>query len=133
MDYLQGVDSVQNASLMNVHRKVLAVQSGGRVMGRTFYLLGEIESCVREAGVFYRLSFDPPRADRPDEYHELNVQIGRPGLKARTNTGYYDQPYYSDQPGTRTSQVTMKQLEQLLDAVHGQGDAEVAKQLSTLN
>ncbi len=130
--YLQGVESAQNASYMNVYRKVLAVQSGGRVLDQSYDLVREMESCVREAGVFYTLSFDPPHADHPDEYHELKVQIGKPGLTARTNTGYYDQPYYSDQPNPATRRVTVEQLEQLLDAVHSQGDGEVARQLSAL-
>jgi VWFA-related protein len=130
--YLQGVESAQNASYMNVYRKVLAVQSGGRVLDRSYDLAQEMESCVREAGVFYTLSFDPPHADHPDEYHALKVQIGKPGLTARTNTGYYDQPYYSDQPEPATRQVTIEQLGQLLDAMHSHGDGEVARQLSTL-
>jgi VWFA-related protein len=132
MGYLRGVESAQNASYMNVYRKVLAVQSGGRVLDQSYDLVREMESCVREAGVFYTLSFDPPRADHPDEYHELKVQIGKPGLTARTNTGYYDQPYYSDQPNPATRRVTVEHLEQLLDAVHSQRDGEVAKQLSAL-
>ncbi len=130
--YLPGVESAQNASYMNVYRKVLAVQSGGRVLDRSYDLVQEIESCVREAGVFYTLSFDPPHADHADEYHALKVQIGKPGLTAHTNTGYYDQPYYADQPEPATRRVTVEQLEQLLDALHSQGDGEVAKQLSTL-
>ena len=130
--YLQGVESAQNASYMNVYRKVLAVQSGGRVLDRSDDLVREIESCIREASVFYTLSFDPPHADHPDEYHALKVQIGRPGLTARTNTGYYNQPYYADQPEPATRLVTVEQLEQLLDALHSHGDGEVARQLSTL-
>jgi VWFA-related protein len=130
--YLPGVESVQSASYMNVYRKVLAVQSGGRVLDRSYDLAREMDSCVREAGVFYTLSFDPPRADHPDEYHALKVQIGKPGLTARTNSGYYDQPYYSDQPEPATRRVTVEQLEQLLDAIHSQGDGEVARQLSAL-
>ena len=130
--YLQGVESAQNASYMNVYRKVLAVQSGGRVLDRSYDLVREIESCVSEASVFYTLSFDPPHADHADEYHALKVQIGKPGLTAHTNTGYYDQPYYADRPEPATRQVTVEQLEQLLDAIHSQGDGEVARQLSTL-
>jgi len=26
------------------------------------------------------------------EFHELSVQIDKPGLKVRTNMGYYNQP-----------------------------------------
>jgi VWFA-related protein len=132
LDYLHGVESLQRASFRNLDRKVLAVQSGGRVLDKGYDLISQIESCVHEAGAFYTLSFDPSSADHVDEYHELKVQIGKPGLTTRTNTGYYDQPYYSDQPNPAIRQVTVAQLEQTLEAVHGNGDADVARQLSAL-
>jgi VWFA-related protein len=130
LSYLQGVESVKKASFMNLNRKVMAVESGGRVLDQSYDLVSEMESCVREASVFYTLSFDPSQADHPDEYHELKVQIDKQGLTARTNTGYYDQSFYSDQADPAIRQVTVAELKQILEAAHG--DAEAAKQLSTL-
>ena len=77
--YLNGVESVRDASFMDLSRKVLAVQSGGRVLDRSSDLLSQIESCVREAGAFYTLSFDPAPADHPDEYHRLQVEVCEAG------------------------------------------------------
>ena len=130
LSYLQGVELVKKASFMNLNRKVLAVQSGGRVLDQSYDLVSEMERCVREARVFYTLSFDPSPADHPEEYHELKVQINKPGLTTRTNTGYYDQSFYSDQADPAIRQVTVAELKQILEAAHG--DAEAAKQLSTL-
>jgi VWFA-related protein len=130
--YLAGVSEPRKASFMNVYRKVLAVQSGGRVVDDGFDLVGEIESCIREAGPFYRISFDPFPADHPNEYHDLRVMLRRPGLTARTNTGYYDQPYYSIDPIPPPRRVSIEQLEQLLAAARGKPDEELAKQLSEL-
>jgi VWFA-related protein len=130
--YLNGAESVRDASFMDLSRKVLAVQSGGRVLDRSSDLLGQIESCVREAGAFYTLSFDPAPADHPDEYHRLKVEVSKPGLSVRTNTGYYDQPFYSDQPNPGTRRVTVAQLEELLNTLHGASDGEAARQLSAL-
>jgi hypothetical protein len=45
-----------------------------------------------DAGAYYTLSFDPPRAEHADEYHDLEVKIDKSGLKPRTNTGYYYEP-----------------------------------------
>ena len=132
LNYLKGVPSARQASFMSLYRKVLAVQSGGRVLDTSYDLVRQIESCIQDASVFYTLSFDPPIADHRDEYHDLRVQIDKPGLTARTSTGYYDQPYYSDQPNPAIRRVTVDQLEQLLAAAHGQPDAEVARQLSNL-
>jgi hypothetical protein len=30
--------------------------------------------------------------DGPNEYHALEIKLGKPGLTARTRTGYYAQP-----------------------------------------
>lgn len=132
LNCLKGVPSARQASFMSLYRKVLAVQSGGRVLDTSYDLVSQIESCIQDANAFYTLSFDPSTANHRDEYHDLRVQIDKPGLTARTSTGYYDQPYYSDQPDPATKRVTVDQLEQVLAAAHGQPDAEVARQLSNL-
>ena len=130
--YLDGVRIPHKASFMNVYRKVLAVQSGGRVMDESLDVVRQIESCVRDAGPFYRISFDPFPADHPNEYHDLKVVVDRPGLGARTNTGYYDQPYYSVDPIPQPKRISIEQLDQLLAASRGESDADLAKQLSNL-
>jgi VWFA-related protein len=131
-DYLGGVTLEHKASLMNVYRKVLAVQSGGRVMDDSLDLPKQIDECVREAGPFYRISFDPLPADHPNEYHDLKIVIDRPGVVARSNTGYYDQPYYSVEPIPAPRRRKVDQLAQLLVGAHGESDSEVAKKLSEL-
>jgi len=130
--YLAGVTSPHKAIFMNVYRKVLAVQSGGRVMDDSLDVVQQIESCVMDAGPFYRISFGPFPADHPNEYHDLKVVVNRPGLIARTNTGYYDQPYYSIDPIPPPRRVSLAQLDQLLAASGGESDADQAKQLSEL-
>jgi VWFA-related protein len=130
MLFLNGVESAQYASLKNLDRKVLAVQSGGRVLGPEKDLVNQIDTCIQEVSAFYTLSFDPPRADHPAEYHSLHVQVREPGLTARTNTGYYDQPYYSDQANLAVKRVTVEQLERALAGARGESDSELARRLS---
>ena len=130
--YLPGAESFRKDRFMHFYRKVLAVESGGLVLDRSDDLVGQIENCVREAGVFYSLSFNPPHAHHVDEYHSLQVQIDRPGLTARTKTGYYDQPFYSDQRNPAIRRITVEQLRQWLDTVPGEGDTEMAGQVSSL-
>ena len=130
--YLPGVESFLRPHFMHFYRKVLAVESGGLVLDRSDDLVGQIESCVREAGVFYTLSLNPSHADHVDEYHSLQVHIDRPGLTARTKTGYYDQPFYSNQRNPAIRRITVEQLGQWLDTVHGEGDTDMAVQISSL-
>lgn len=94
--YLKGVKKATQAQLPNLDLKVLAVQSGGRALVPSNDLGAEIEDCIQDAEAWYVISFTPPPADGPNEYHELKVRVDKPGLTARTDTGYYNQP-----PGMR--------------------------------
>ncbi len=142
--FLSGVKTAENANTADLALKVLAVQSGGRILGPDNDMAGQIASCIQDASAFYTLSFDPPRAEHANEYHDLKIQIGKPKLTARTNTGYYNRP--ETEPGTAQAKpeanldenrpagrpVTVAQLEELLKELHGQPDANAARQLSAL-
>ena len=130
LKYLSGVASPQQASFMNLYRKVLAEQSGGRVLNSGSDLLSQIESCIHEPDAFYTLSFDPPPTAQPNEYHDLKLQIQKPGLSAHTNTGYYNQPYYSDQTIRGIRVISSEQFGRLLVSLHTQPDEKIARQLS---
>jgi hypothetical protein len=130
--FLNGVKSARQANFDNLDRKVLASQSGGRVLEPVSDVASQIDSCVEEASAFYSLSFDPLPANVPNEYHDLEVQVNQPGLTVRTDTGYYDQPYYSDRLPRSARRVTVEQLEHVLQAAHGKLDAEIAGQLYNL-
>jgi VWFA-related protein len=91
-DFLKAIKSPRHADSGNLALKVLATESGGLILGPDNDLAGQIDRCVAEANGFYTLSFDPPHAAQADEYHDLKVQVDQPGLTARTNTGYYNQP-----------------------------------------
>jgi VWFA-related protein len=90
--FLKGIKRAEQADPNDMALGVFAVQSGGRVLGPGDNILAQIDRCVEDAKAYYVLSFDPPRADGPNEYHDLRVQIDNPKLTARTNTGYYNQP-----------------------------------------
>ncbi|MGO9339920.1 MAG: VWA domain-containing protein [Terracidiphilus sp.] len=90
--YLKGVKTPERVNPANLSLKVLAIQSGGRALPPDNDLTGQIDICIQDARAFYTISFDPPRADKANEYHDLKVEIDKPGLTARTDTGYYNQP-----------------------------------------
>jgi VWFA-related protein len=91
-DFLKGARTPRQTDSANLSLKVIATQSGGRVLGPDNDIAGQINTCIEDAKVFYTLSFDPPPAAQADEYHDLKVLVGQPGLTVRTNTGYYNQP-----------------------------------------
>ncbi|MFZ0662882.1 MAG: VWA domain-containing protein [Acidobacteriaceae bacterium] len=132
LDYLHGVGSARQVSSIDLTRKVLAIQTGGRVLPPANDLVRQIDDCIEESRSFYTISFNPPAAEHPDEYHSLKLDLSVPGLTARTTTGYYDQPFYSDPPDPNIRHVTLAQLEQSLRAARGQSGNNVARQLSGL-
>jgi VWFA-related protein len=145
--FLSGVKKAEDANAADLDLKVLVIQSGGRFVGPDNDLAAQIGSSIRDASAFYTLSFDPPPAGHADEFHDLKIKIDKPGLTARFNTGYYNQPEAplgpaNDRAATDVDAspvaapagkpVTVEQLEQTLDEAHGRPDAETARQLSGL-
>ena len=91
-EFLKGLASARKAQNGNLALQVLAAQSGGRVLNSSNDISQLVASCVTDAKAYYTLTFEAPRADHANEYHSLNVTIGKPGLTARTRMGYYAQP-----------------------------------------
>ncbi|MFZ0199283.1 MAG: VWA domain-containing protein [Candidatus Sulfotelmatobacter sp.] len=91
-EFLKGVTSPSRLEPGDLGLQVLAVQSGGRVLNSTNDLTTAIAECAADANSFYVLSFAPARADRVNEYHAIGIKVDKPGVVARTRTGYYAQP-----------------------------------------
>jgi VWFA-related protein len=91
-EFLKGVKSAKQVDSGSLALQVLAVQSGGRVLDPGNDLASQIADCLKDLSAFYTISFDPPQAEHADEYHELKVVVSKPGLTARSSSGYYNQP-----------------------------------------
>jgi VWFA-related protein len=90
--FFNGVPSEDHVTASSLGLQVLAHQSGGQILLESKDLADEIRKCVADAESYYVLSFDTPPAERPGEFHSLQVNANQPGLKVRTNTAYYAQP-----------------------------------------
>jgi VWFA-related protein len=90
--FLKGVSSPDDADSANLAAQIFAVHSGGRVVNEGDDLVGELNGCMADAKAYYTIGFDPPVTKHTDEYHELEVKVDKPSMKARTNTGYYSEP-----------------------------------------
>jgi VWFA-related protein len=114
--------------------QVIATHTGGLVLD-SGDLDRDLERCAGEVLSFYTLTFNPPYTSLMDEYHDLRVQVARPGLTVRAPAGYYNEPVYFDHPRPGIEKVTVAQLEEL---VHAQTDLlrrlenlELTERLST--
>jgi hypothetical protein len=90
-NFLKGVTAPSRALPGDMGVQVLSTQSGGRVLNASNDLTTAIANCTADANAYYVLSFDSLPADQADEYHALQVTVDKPGMTARTRTGYYDQ------------------------------------------
>lgn len=90
-NFLKGVRKSTQAQFGNLALQVLAIQTGGLVLNASNDVAGLIKRAVDDAGAYYELSFDPVPGE-PNEYHQIEVKVAKPGLVARTRTGYYSQP-----------------------------------------
>jgi VWFA-related protein len=99
MNYLKGADEPKHVDYGDLFLQVLATQSGGQVLFGNNDLASLIDRCIRDAASYYVITYKPPTAGHANEYHALEVQVDRPGVKVRTRTGYYAQPTAAtDQP-----------------------------------
>ena len=87
--FRKGLSKANQAQMGNLGLQVIATQSGGLVLNASNDVAGELQKCIADNGVYYELSFDAPIDDRPEQYHQLEVKVGKPGLTARTRQGYY--------------------------------------------
>jgi len=96
--FLKGVAKPEDAQFGEVGIQVLSVQTGGLTIESNSDVDGMIQRCLADADSWYEITFDPPVADKPNEYHHIEIKIDQPGLVARTRTGYYTNPAAADFP-----------------------------------
>jgi VWFA-related protein len=91
-DFLKGVAAPKQVQAGNLALQVFAVQTGGEALNSSNDIGSQITACLSDLSAYYVIGFDAPAADGPNEYHALQVKMDKPGLTARTRTGYYAQP-----------------------------------------
>jgi VWFA-related protein len=129
-NFVAGVASEKSLTFENVALQVLAVQSGGGMLRGVGDASDLISQQVAQASTFYTITFDPPRTDVVDEYHDLKVDVGRPGLTAHTRSGYYDEPVYYDQARADAKDVTVAELRESIDELQHASDSEAERRLN---
>ncbi len=88
-NFLKPVTKPSQVQLGNLALQVLSLESGGRVLNSNNDISAEVAACARAAAAGYLLTYQVPAAGQPGAYHAIQVQLSKPGLVARTRTGYY--------------------------------------------
>jgi len=90
--FLKGVAKPNQAQFGNLGLQVLAIQSGGLAIEGNSDVADMIQRCLADAQSWYEVGFTPLPADKPNEYHHVEIKVDQPGLTARTRNGYYSNP-----------------------------------------
>jgi VWFA-related protein len=90
--YPKGVTKPSQVRMEDLALGVIATQSGGLVLDSGNDIAAQLKKCVADTEAYYEISFGPAITDRPNEYHQLEVHVAKPGLTTRTRQGYYSQP-----------------------------------------
>ncbi len=90
--FLKGLDVPKHADYGYLLLQVLATQTGGQALYSSNNLSNLINKCLAETKTYYVLTFNPPSAAHPSEYHAVEVQVDKPGVKVRTRSVYYSSP-----------------------------------------
>jgi VWFA-related protein len=89
--FLKGIRKPSQTDIADISLQVIATQSGGLVLNASNDLTGLLQKAMADTNAFYEMSFTAG-AGEPNEYHQIKVNVAKPGLVARTRTGYYSQP-----------------------------------------
>lgn len=91
-EFLKPVTKINDVQIGNLALQVLATHSGGLALNSSNDIAAQIDRCVDDADAYYTLVIDKAPAEKPNEFHSIEVKVGTPGLVARTQYGYYAQP-----------------------------------------
>jgi VWFA-related protein len=91
-DFVKGIKKPSDVEIADLSLQVLAVQSGGNVVTSNSDVAGNLTKSVADANSWYEITFDAAHAEKPDEYHHIQIEADKPGTTIRTRDGYYAQP-----------------------------------------
>ena len=90
--FLEGVTKPSQVAPGDLGLQVLAIQTGGLTMTTNNDITAMLQRAMSDSEAYYEISFDAAVGEHPNEYHKVEVQVGKAGLVPRTRTGYYAQP-----------------------------------------
>ncbi|HEV2688001.1 MAG TPA: VWA domain-containing protein, partial [Bryobacteraceae bacterium] len=69
--------------------KHLAGLTGGRAFYNSMDIKGAVRSAMDDSSVTYTLGFHPDPDTLDDKFHQIKVQVNRPGVEVRYRQGYF--------------------------------------------
>jgi VWFA-related protein len=91
-NFTKGLAKLDGAEFGDLGLQVLVTQTGGRAIFGNDPIANSINHELSDLNAYYTLSIDSAPAERPNQYHQIDIKTNPPNLKARTRTGYYAEP-----------------------------------------
>lgn len=91
-EFTKGVSKLSDVYLGDLGLQVLAEQSGGKVIEADNDIARSVARLMDTTSSWYEFNFPMPAAEEPNTFHSTVVKVDKPGAKAHTRVGYYDQP-----------------------------------------
>jgi VWFA-related protein len=88
-NYLKGPSAPKDADHNDLLLQALVAKTGGKVVTGKNDIAGMIDDCLADAQHYYTLMFGAPPGTRETTFHEIKVEVDKPGAQTRTRTGYY--------------------------------------------
>lgn len=88
-NYLKGPYTAGDADHNDLLLQALAAKSGGRVLTGKNDIAAMVAECMTDAQNYYVLTFAAPPAAQRTTFHEVKVEVDKPGSQVRTRSGYY--------------------------------------------
>ena len=91
-EFVKGVANPKQTDNGDLGLQVIAAQTGGNVLYGNNNIAKMIDQCLADAQVFYEVTYSASHPRQANEFHSVQVQVNKPGLKPRSRFGYYGQP-----------------------------------------
>lgn len=88
-NYLKGPYAPGDADHNDLMLQALAAKTGGKVTTGKNDIAAMVGDCLEDGQSFYVLTFESAPASQKTTFHDLRVEVDKPGIQVRTRTGYY--------------------------------------------
>jgi VWFA-related protein len=90
--YIKGPASPGDADQNDLMLQALVAKSGGKVLFGRNDMAGMVDECLKDVDGYYVITYPAPATPHETTFHEIKVQVQKPGAQVRTRWGYYAMP-----------------------------------------
>jgi VWFA-related protein len=90
--FVKGPASSGDADQNDLMLQALVSKSGGKVLFGRNDMAGMVDECLKDVDGYYVITYPAPATPHQTTFHEIKVQVQKPGAQVRTRWGYFALP-----------------------------------------